>query len=424
MAGLLTELKSNPPDQVNSGLPGISILFQLGLLSDSAFPDLRPIRRSQHFTPTHVALFPTNACNLNCSYCHASANEGPRLTLPWTIAQNAMDLVIRNTLRLHQSTVGLTLHGGGEPSIEWNLVQSVIRYFRKQAERSKLQSVVSLATNGVMSPDRARWIAESCDSLTLSLDGLPEDHNRFRMTASGQPTYDNVIKTAKVFDSVGASYGVRMTVAHSWVERLPDAVGCTLRDLKVREIQVEPLSAKGRAGRFMLLPPEASRFVEAFRRADEVARQFQRSLKYSGARLGIVTDRFCEGVGHSFAVTPAGDVSCCYEITDRQHPSHRRYLWGRFNDETTSFDFDEETRVAQLDWAVDHQSRCADCFCKWTCAGDCPMKREPFDEHSAPYSSSRCVITRALTHDQLLRAVQDGKALGLVTSATTAEACT
>ena len=59
--------------------------------------------------------------------------------------------------------------------------------------------------------------------------------------------------------------------------------------------------------------------------------------------------------------------------------------------------------------SVNNMPFCADCFCKFSCSGDCPAKvlgvREP-EEHRG---SERCEITRALAFDHLKRTLRDAE---------------
>jgi uncharacterized protein len=411
MADLLEQLRSKPDGQLPSSGSGISELIELGLLSPRHFGNLIP-RRASEFSPTSVSLFLTGACNLACVYCHSAANSRPAtMTLP--MAKSAIELVAENAARLGQSQFGVTLHGGGEPTLCWQLFRRAVKYARELAARYKIAARVSVGTNGVLTSDSARWLAKNVDEATLSIDGLRQDHDQYRFRIGGQSSYDRVLETARDFEAANLTYGVRLTVARSWVQRLPLAVEELCTALPTPVFQAEPLFAAGRAKGLSNLTPDPEDFIKAFRQAARVAWRYGRRLKYSGARLGTVTDCFCNAVGHSFAVTPTGEVTCCFEVTG-ERANGQAYIWGRFDANAERYVFDEHRRLAQIKWSVHEQHECANCFCKWTCAGDCPAKRDVQGAPLDPQTRPRCIIARALTHDQLIAALRRGKEISFM----------
>jgi uncharacterized protein len=164
----------------------------------------------------------------------------------------------------------------------------------------------------------------------------------------------------------------------------------------------------GRAERNGIEMPSARRFIEAFRQAGEVARAHGRRLTYSGARLGIVTDRFCQAPGRSFAVTPMGEVSSCYEVSEPSDARSGSFFWGRYDEDTSAYVLDEARRMEQTRMTIHGKAGCTGCFCKWHCAGDCSAKLAHLGDPTDTTQSPRCEINRALTRDQLVRALRRG----------------
>jgi len=424
LADRVAAFRELPAGEVPADAPGVSELARLGLVAERPFPRLEPDSRRRPFAPTSVTLFLTGACNLACRYCHADSNARPA-QLDGVIARAAFDLVLAHATERGRTTVGLCLHGGGEPTVAWESLQGIVEYARRAAAARGVRARISVGTNGVLPEARARWLAGHADSATLSLDGCREAHDAARPTVAGGPTYDDVLRTARCFDDAGLDYGIRMTVTASWVDRLPEAVGELCGRVGGRSLKAEPVFPAGRAERGAVGTPTAEAFIAAFREARAVAVERGRRLSYSGARLGLTTDRFCHAPGTSFAVTPEGRVTSCYEATDPGDPRLDPFFWGRYESASGRFVLDEARRAEQTRWTVHHQPGCADCFCKWTCAGDCPAKRVHSGEPRDPARSARCAVNRALTRDQLLRALQQGRTLRPLTAAESEEiACT
>lgn len=378
-------------------------LRELGVVSEAPFPALVTAPSEESFEPTSVSLFLTSRCNLGCTYCYADANATSN-AMAWPMAQSALDLVFDRAVKRRTNSVGVNLHGGGEATLEWDLLVQIVEYTRARAAERGMTANITIGTNGLLSEARAKWIGSHLDTATVSLDGPPDVHNASRPTVGGGRSYDTVVRTLRIFDDLGLKYGVRMTVTSAWVERLPEAVESVAGACRAHTIQAEPVFPVGRSDGQDDITPDSKIFIQAFRQASAVARRHGRELEYSGARLGVMTDRFCEAAGRSFAVTPTGEVSSCYEVTEPKDTRAELFFWGRYDKETQTFDLDETRRRKQRRLTVHNKPNCQTCFCKWHCAGDCTAKLAYLGDPLDTAGSPRCEVNRALTRDQLLRA--------------------
>jgi uncharacterized protein len=184
--------------------------------------------------------------------------------------------------------------------------------------------------------------------------------------------------------------------------RLAQSVAFLCRRFRPRAIQVEPLYRMGRgrdAG-----DAETGAFIEAFRAARRTSEKAARLLRFSGARLGLVTNRFCGVANDNFCVSPAGNVSACHEVADEHQPWAERFFYGRPSAGVSGFDFDGRVHTALRAHTVDRLEYCGGCFAKWSCAGDCYHKALHWDAEEFA-GAGRCEIIRALTKDQILERI-------------------
>jgi uncharacterized protein len=174
------------------------------------------------------------------------------------------------------------------------------------------------------------------------------------------------------------------------------------RRFRPRAIQVEPLYRMGR-GRDAA-DAETAAFIEAYRAARRTSPKAARLVRFSGARLGTLTTRFCGVANDNFCVSPAGGISACHEVADERQPWAERFFYGRPSAGASGFDFDERAYSALRAHTVDRLEYCGGCFAKWSCAGDCYHKALHWD--SAEFAGAgRCEISRALTKDQILEKI-------------------
>ncbi len=361
--------------------------------------------QSAMFQPTEVTLFLTTRCNLRCIYCYASAGDRPEAQMSLTTAKRGIDFVCRNALALGKPSFGVGYHGGGEPTVHWKVLTESFEYARRLARENGIEAYASMASNGVLSPEKRRWTVENLRGVNLSIDGLPEVQNRQRPASSGKATSPAVLRTMRAFDEAGFSYGIRVTVTAASVELLPRSIEYLLDEASPKHIQVEPMYVLGR-GRETGLEVDPQAFVEAFREAKQIAEQREVDFFYSAARIDVLANRFCQSCGEGFSLTPQGLVSACYEVPDADFEFADQFIFGRYEERQRRYLFDEGKLERLRDHRVERIPWCQDCFCKWHCAGDCAYKTRHATENGQFVGDARCEITRALTLDQILAKIE------------------
>jgi uncharacterized protein len=351
---------------------------------------------------TAVTLFLTTACNLRCTYCYASAGDTPARYLPLRVARQAIDFVAANAVRKGGATFEINYHGGGEPSAHWRVLTGSLAYGRATAARHGLAPpLASAATNGVLRDDQIDWIvANLAGGVTVSFDGLPSVHDRHRVTALGRGSSARVMHTLRRFDAARYPYGIRLTVTRDEIPQLPDSVGFIATRFAAARIQVEPAY---QLGRWRGAPSaETEEFIAAYRLAQARAAEHGREVSFSTARLGPLSNHFCGVTQDTFALTPDGNVSACYEVFSDDHPLAGIFRYGRPAPAGRGYEFDLPVLEHLRGQAVEHRTFCRGCFAKWTCAGDCYHKAVSVTGELEFVGTDRCHITRELTKDLLL----------------------
>ena len=349
--------------------------------------------------PTTVTLFLTTACNLRCTYCYASAGDTPVKSMPLDVATRGIDFVARNAARLKAGRFEVIYHGGGEPTVNWLTLTQSLLHARNRAAELGLELHATTATNGVMQDARIDWIMSHLHGASVSFDGLPEVHDRQRVTAGGRGSSAAVIHTLKRFDAARFPYGIRVTVTADQIPHMADSVDYIWANFSPRQVQVEPAF---QLGRWKGAPSaETEGFVEGYREAQQRAGIRGKSISFSGARIGGLSNHFCGVTQDSFGLSPDGNVSACYEVFSETDPSAPVFFYGR-PDPRGGYDFDL-ARLAHLRrQSVEHRSFCQGCFAKWTCGGDCYHKSVAVHGTEPFAGSDRCHIIRELTKDQIL----------------------
>jgi uncharacterized protein len=358
----------------------------------TADPDPAAIR------PTAVTLFLTSACNLRCVYCYASGGEQPR-QLDEQIAFDAIDFVVENAVAEGRPDVTVTFHGGGEPTLAGEAMKRCVVRARRRCEGHGLELSTGTATNGVMDDEMRDYLAQSMTSVMVSIDGPAGVQDAQRPQAGGGPSSAAVERTLARLSKSDCTLGTRLTCTSEALPRTPEMVRHLVDSYRLTTIHLEPLFACGRSVGNGLRPPAADHFVEVFRECREYGVEHGVEVAYSGAHQSSLACSFCQASRPSFNITTEGDVTACYEITGRDDPRADTFIYGSYDRAARRFVFDAARVAALRRLTVNDAPRCARCFAKYHCAGDCPSKRLYPGADDAVVA--RCAINRRLTLDQL-----------------------
>ncbi len=399
LVGLLGDLESVHPDTLNDEQRAVlEDLVEQGILNGDPDP---PVVRQEAgaYAPTQVTLFPTNRCNLRCTYCYAAAGDFPAKRLSMEHATGAIDGVIENILQKKKRRLSLGFHGGGEPLLEWRLVQDIVAYAETRCAKEGLDLGVNSATNGVLSRSQCEWIIRHFKSLNISFDGLPDVQDEQRPLPGGKGSFPLVDQTLRFLDRHDFPYGIRSTISLLNVDRMEDCLEFIAKHYKTRTVHFEPLFYCGRCKTTGVMSPPMASFAEHYKRCLDRAATLGVKLTYSGSRLENLTPCFCGVSNDNFAVTPDGDITACFEVTSRDDPRAETFVIGRI-EKAGRIAVDAAKRRALWDLTVDHLPYCKDCFAKWHCAGDC-VTRIGHSDYAGPRGHERCLLNRSLLAHRL-----------------------
>ncbi|MBU0507807.1 4Fe-4S cluster-binding domain-containing protein [bacterium] len=325
------------------------------------------------FRPHEVTLDITGECNLRCLYCYGYGGEKPQ-QMSDLCARAAVDLCIGNCEEDRRG-FELNFHGSGEPTQHFQLMTELVGYARQKTSEKNLRLVTSVATNGVMSEDKARWIASYIDAISLSMDGDAEAQNRQRPTVRGGDSFAAVRRTADFWNRQGKRFNLRLTITRLNVERLQDICVNLAREFPQASINVEPMTICGRAHQSPELapPPDifAERLVETYRALSGSGSR----VYYSGMRGFSRSHRFCSASTPAFSVMSDGSVTACFSYSSHE-PIRNLFVYGSWNACDGCFVFDRERIAALRGLTMSNDPYCQTCFAKYHCIGDCPSIRE------------------------------------------------
>lgn len=170
---------------------------------------------------TNVELLLADGCNLNCTYCFEGLK--PKRLMPLELAQMTVERLIKEWSG-DEKAISIFLFGG-EPLLNWPVLRRTVEYAEEIAQESGKQVSFSITTNGtLLNIERVRFLRDHRIPVMLSMDGLPDAHNRHRRMVKDRPSFSLVWKGFQLLQEYYKTFDVRMTVMPDTAPLLFDSV--------------------------------------------------------------------------------------------------------------------------------------------------------------------------------------------------------
>lgn len=155
----------------------------------------------------HITLQITQACNLCCGYCPYADMENmvqrhhTSKKMSWETAKTAIDFLLDHSSNSKEIAISFY---GGEPTIEFKLVEKVVLYAEELFIGKKLS--FALTTNAtLLNDDIMKFMAKHNMNILVSMDGPKSIHDKSRRFASGKGSFDiaysNLKKLVEYYDT-------------------------------------------------------------------------------------------------------------------------------------------------------------------------------------------------------------------------------
>lgn len=147
-----------------------------------------------------VLLKVASRCNINCSYCYVyNMGDTGWKNLPRQISYETIDDVTRVLSDLSDKQnrpFAVVLHGGEPLLLGFTKLEYLIFSLRDALPD---ECAISLQTNGILINQRILDLcANTRTTISVSLDGPPEIHDKNRVGHTGEGTYDKVLRGLKL----------------------------------------------------------------------------------------------------------------------------------------------------------------------------------------------------------------------------------
>ncbi len=373
---------------------------------------------SKPFTPECLTVYLSNRCNLGCRYCFAAPAEPTRANSRLRVIRDdeagadfpilseaavaaAARVVARHCARLGKPLT-LVLHGGGEPTLHWALLQRVRALVTAIANEHRVASWAYIATHGAISSEQAQWLSEHFDLVGLSCDGPAAIQNANRPFAGGGRTSDLVERTAAILRAARTPFTVRATITPANVWRQADIVRYASRELGAAMVRIEPVYDGRHRHEAHFSRDDAGAFVAGFLDAQAAGLELGCEVGMSGVRGDEIHGPYCNPLRDVLHVTPDGAATACFLSTGEDHGADAPLAMGGFDSASGEFIVDYERASLLRRRATHVPERCHDCLNVYHCARDCPdtcvITVDPSEKQTEGF---RCRVQQLVTLERV-----------------------
>lgn len=244
-----------------------------GRLCADSFRQVSSNSLGAHFLALHM----TDTCSLRCAYCY---NASGRSNLPATEQKLSAELACRFIERAcHSFNSPILQIGfmGGEPMLAFAQIRRIVEQSLPIARRCGKELHFSVQTNGLHFDDnKLDFLRDYRVGVGISLDGPAAWHNKYRRTASGQPSH----KQAEQSFIQARRHGVAVSplAVITAPEQMLDALRYFVRDLQAFNIGFNLCCPIGRGRERFAFTPESldkmhKAYIETVLEADRLSQE-------------------------------------------------------------------------------------------------------------------------------------------------------
>ena len=332
-------------------------------------------------------------CNMRCQYCFYYDETQKRQQASYGLmSEKTLKNVIRKTILKASGSCTIAFQGGEPTLCGLDFYEKVIR-FVEQYNRNNIAVSYAIQTNGYgITEDWCRFFVKNHFLVGVSVDGTREIHDKYRRGGNGEPTYDRIMETLRMFDRFGVQYNI-LTVVH---REVAEHIREIYRDYRRRGWDymqfitcLDPLGEERGQQEYSLLPEAYGHFLtdlfdlwyEDLKKGNPpYIRQFE---NYVGILLGYWPES-CEQrgtCGIQNVVEADGSVyPCDFYVLDE-------YCLGNLNETSLQDIYERREAMGFIPRSKNHTDECLACPWFHLCRGGCYRSRvtEQADEKCLNY---------------------------------------
>lgn len=336
-------------------------------------------------------LILTNECNLRCQYCFLENNPNykkERKSMSTQVALMAIDK-FGNYLDEQGIKDGLVLFYGGEPLINYDVLQKVVDYSKKFHNPIEF----SLVTNGTLiNQERADYLKENNVNIGISVDGIKEIHDSNRpFRVGGVGSYDAAENARELLQKNGNKYGLSITVSKEFIH-YQDKILEWINEKKEKGVFYNLYHFSEKDEGWEQHVKDTTDFLiksyEYFKDQPLADGRIQRQIDSIINNNFYVSDCGAIGCGQ-FTVMPNGDISICHSDSNTG-----KHIIGNIESLDINSIFLTNEGQRWIERAPLKNDECLKCEALFCCGGGCKVQAETLFGSRDSIDRSYCIYVK------------------------------
>jgi uncharacterized protein len=339
----------------------------------------------------HVLAKPTGStCNLNCAYCFYLKKEDLYPGSRFRMSDEVLESYISQLIETHRSDTVTVAWQGGEPTLMGiDFFRQAIAHQEKY-RRPGMTFENTMQTNGTLMNDEwCEFFRENNFLIGISIDGPRKLHDMYRVSRTGKPTFDRVMRGLRLLQKHGVEYNILVTVNRTNAEYPLEVYKFFRDDIGTSWLQFIPVIERLNEGEVTLYQKGSKvsdRSVKPKQWGNFLTTIFDEWVRHDVGRIFVQTFEaavrnwmglgssgmciFDPTCGHGLALEHNGDLYSC------DHFVEPAYLLGNINQSHMIQLAGSDQQIAFGRHKRDSlPGVCRQCEVRFACHGECPKNR-------------------------------------------------
>lgn len=351
-------------------------------------------------------VIPTASCNFGCDYCFVLKDKSTH-SCDKIISDETLYKGIDFFFKGNTSKQIIVTFYGGEPLLAPQVIYKTINYISQNYTTDFVKKIV---TNGTLvTPEIAQFLHIHGFDVSVSLDGNPQAHNKFRKYKNGGDTFDDVIKGIEILRKYENSIKILMTVGSFNVADLTCHVK-TLLNTRPTLIALNLPRALQDHSNGIEEELDIKELIEQYIKCVEMCYEAEIPEGHMADIIfGFLRDEVqyhpCHGCGKQIALTPNGMIGPCQAYLGTLKNFRPLDNFKSISELRSDTIFNKWKNISMFNCR-----KCRSCFLLPVCPGDCPYDWENRTGSLLEVPEGYC-ITRKAMFDYMIRRIISGKSI-------------
>lgn len=393
MVNLLLDIQDKGAKTKARQDPDISRLLHATALFEDEATESDRCKSQVENTSIKLSLIMSSDCDFTFGFTSKDDSRNADNVMTLEIALSAIDTALSIATAQKTNRVSLTYYGSLNVQKVRDVMSDSLRYVQNVGQTAGIDVTTQLICPGPFSETSCCWLVGRFDCVTFLAKRLPV--NSSYLTGEKLLMLDE--EWSVLLDRCNKARlqsCLRIRMNPNDANYLTDFVRELCMNYQPIKIELEPnwLTEPWTGER----STSSKKFLQAYRRAVGIARQFKCRITVPGANLDSYCN-FCGILPDEFIISPDGCISECV-----------CHALGFSSTPLSAFALMSSTEHRNS--ALRASTYCNDCFAKWNCAGPC-LARVNEEKRPQFQGSERCDIVREITKDWILSQIADAGGL-------------